>query len=134
MAGRGFFSYERKHHPLLSRGEFAKRLARSFGIAVTLIVLSLAVGMAGYHFLEDLPWIDAFVNAAMILGGMGPVDPLHTFGGKLFAGCYALYSGLLVIVSAGILFAPGMHRMLHAFHAEPDEKDAEPEEKDKKRG
>lgn len=106
---------------MLSRTDFAKRLARSFAFASALIVLSLVVGMTGYHFLEDLPWIDAFLNAAMILSGMGPVAPLQTFGGKLFAGFYALYSGLIVIVAAGVLFAPMLHRMLHEFHADSDE-------------
>ncbi len=96
-------------------------MARSLALAWGLILLSLIGGMAGYHFTEDLPWIDAFVNAAMILGGMGPVDPLKTFDGKLFAGCYALYSGLMVIVSAAVLFAPALHRMLHKFHAEVEE-------------
>ena len=85
-----------------------------------MIIISLLLGMCGYHFLEDLPWIDAFVNASMILGGMGPVDAVKTNAGKVFAGCYALYSGLIVIMAAGVLFAPLLHRMLHKFHAEAD--------------
>ena len=121
MSNRRILGYEAKHHPMLSRKEFAKRMARSFGFASALIGLSLLAGMVGYHFLEDLPWIDAFLNAAMILGGMGPVSPLQTFAGKLFAGLYALYSGLIVIVAAGVLFAPALHRMLHEFHAETDQ-------------
>ena len=121
-AKRGPFGYEHKHHPVLSRREFAKRMARSFGLACAIIFVSLIVGMCGYRFFEGLAWIDAFVNAAMILGGMGPVDPVKTDGGKIFAGCYALYSGLVVIVSAGILFAPAFHRMLHKFHADAEEK------------
>ena len=119
---QGFLGYETKHHPVLSRKEFAKRMARSFGIASGLIFGSLFGGMCGYHFLEDLPWIDAFVNAAMILSGMGPVDAMKTSGGKLFAGTYALYSGLIVIISTGVLLAPALHRTLHTFHAEADEK------------
>ena len=91
-------------------------------LASSLIFLSLLVGMAGYHFLEDLPWIDAFLNAAMILGGMGPVATIQSFSGKLFAGMYALYSGLVVIVAAGVIFAPVIHRMMHTFHADPDQK------------
>jgi hypothetical protein len=118
---KGPFGFEAKHHPVLSRKEFAKRMARSFGTATGLILISLILGVCGYHFLEDLAWIDAFVNASMILGGMGPVDPVKTTGGKLFAGCYALYSGLIVIMAAGVLFAPVLHRMLHKFHAEADE-------------
>ena len=111
---------EAKHQPVLSRKEFAKRIARSAVIAVLLILASLLLGVCGYHYLEDLPWIDAFVNGSMILGGMGPVDPVKTTAGKVFAGCYALYSGLVVIMAAGILFAPVVHRMLHQFHAETE--------------
>ena len=97
-------------------------MAKSFALASTLISASLLAGMAGYHYLEDLPWIDAFMNAAMILGGMGPVAPIQTSGGKLFAGFYALYSGLIVIVAAGVLLAPIVHRMIHKFHADAEEK------------
>lgn len=117
------FGFEKKRHPVLPRRQFVRRMARSLGIASGLALLSLLVGMAGYHFLENLPWIDAFVNAAMILGGMGPVDPLKTDGGKLFAGGYALYCGLVVIITAGVIFAPVMHRLLHKFHAEEDEQE-----------
>jgi hypothetical protein len=106
---------------LLSRAEFVRRLSRHFLTSTPLIGVSLLVGMAGYHYLEGLPWIDAFVNAAMILSGMGPVSPLQTFGSKLFAGLYALYSGLIVIVAAGVLFAPVVHRMLHRFHLEEED-------------
>lgn len=74
--------------------------------------------MCGYHWFEDMPWVDAFVNAAMILSGMGPLGPLQTWGGKLFAGCYALYSGLAVIVTAGVMLAPIVHRVVHRFHLE----------------
>jgi hypothetical protein len=123
LSKRHILRYERKHQPLLSRKEFAKRLARNVLIAALLIGLSLLGGMAGYHYLEDLPWIDAFLNASMILSGMGPVSPVQTRGGKLFAGLYALYSGLMVIAAAGILFAPVVHRMLHRFHSETDDKD-----------
>ena len=76
--------------------------------------------MAGYHFLEKLPWLDAFLNASMILSGMGPVAPIQTSAGKLFAGCYALFSGLALITSIGVVFAPVFHRFLHRFHLEPD--------------
>ena len=78
-----------------------------------LIAVSLLVGMAGYHLLEGLSWIDAFLNAAMLLGGMGPVNAPASYGGKLFAGLYALYCGLVVIVVAGVLLAPVAHRLLH---------------------
>jgi hypothetical protein len=83
-----------------------------------IVVIALGIGMTGYHFFEKLPWIDAFVNAAMILSGMGPVATLQTDGGKIFAGCYALFSGLALIAILGIIFAPVVHRSLHKFHLE----------------
>jgi hypothetical protein len=76
--------------------------------------------MAGYHFLEKLPWLDAFLNASMILSGMGPVATIQTSPGKLFAGCYALFSGFALITSIGVVFAPVFHRFLHRFHLDPD--------------
>jgi hypothetical protein len=109
---------------LLPRRAFLWRLAWHFAVASVLIGVSLAAGMAGYHYLEDLPWIDAFANAAMILSGMGPLAPITTLGGKLFAGLYALYSGLVVIVAAGLLLAPILHRMLHRFHINADDKNS----------
>jgi uncharacterized membrane protein len=87
-----------------------------------LLAVSLAVGMVGYHLFEKLHWVDAFLNTAMLLGGMGPVDPPKTAAGKLFAGCYALYAGLVVITVAVILGTPVFHRVLHYFHADADEK------------
>ncbi len=110
--------YEHRTQPLLPLRAFYGRLARSGAVAAALVLLSLAVGMLGYHLLEHLAWIDAFVNAAMLLGGMGPLDAPHTGAGKLFAGLYALYCGLIVIVSASILLAPIAHRALHRFHLE----------------
>jgi hypothetical protein len=118
LAKRVFYRYETKHQPLLSHRAFAKRLARNFGRASLLIGLSLLAGMVGYRHFEGMEWIDAFANAAMILSGMGPLTPLETSGGKLFAGFYALYSGLALILATGILFAPVVHRLLHRFHLE----------------
>ena len=115
------FRYESRHQPLLSRAAFARRLARNFAAASLLVAVSLLVGMAGYHWLEGQEWIDAFANAAMILSGMGPLAPLQTWGGKLFAGVYALYSGLLLIVTATIVLAPVLHRLLHEFHVETED-------------
>jgi hypothetical protein len=103
---------------LLPPRQFLARVARSGLAALAAIVVSLAVGVVGYHWTEGMPWIDAFVNAAMILSGMGPVGDLHTVGGKVFAGCYALYSGLALITIAAILLAPVAHRFLHRFHIE----------------
>jgi hypothetical protein len=110
--------FEHRTQPVLSRWKFIARLARSGGIALALVSVSLLIGMIGYHTLEGLPWIDAFLNASMLLGGMGPVNPLTSYGGKLFAGFFALYCGLVVILVAGLLLTPVAHRLLHKFHAE----------------
>ena len=108
--------FENRSKPLLSRRAFYVRLARSACLGLLIIVLSLGIGMIGYHGFESLPWVDAFVNAAMILSGMGPVATLQTDGGKIFAGCYALFSGLALIAILGIVFGPVFHRFLHKFH------------------
>jgi hypothetical protein len=110
--------YEPKSHPPLSRALFIRRVLRHAAAAATLVVISLATGMAGYEHFEGLAWRDAFLNAAMIAGGMGPVDAPRTDSGKVFAGLYALYSGLVFIVMAGLLLAPAVHRVLHKFHWE----------------
>ncbi len=86
--------------------------------SLALVVASLFLGMAGYHYYEQLPWRDAFLNAAMLLGGMGPVESPQTDGGKLFAGIYALYAGLVFLIAVGLIVAPALHRMLHLFHWE----------------
>ena len=121
LSKRRLLHFESKHQALLSRKEFAKRVAVSFGAASVFVTVSLLGGMIGYHCLENLSWIDAFANASMILSGMGPLDPPKTWGGKLFAGLYALYSGLAVILAAGILFTPVVHRLLHKFHLEDEQ-------------
>jgi hypothetical protein len=108
--------YEHRQEPLAPRRQFIVRLALNAALAVGVAGVSLVVGVLGYHGFEGMPWIDAFVNAAMILGGMGPIDSLHTDGGKIFAGLYALYSGLAVLSIMAILLAPVAHRFLHRFH------------------
>lgn len=108
--------YEPRHRVLLSRPAFHRRLLLHFSLAGGLIAGSLGIGMAGYVFFERLSWLDAFLNSAMLLGGMGPVDMPQTAGGKLFAGLYALYAGLLFLITAGIVFAPVLHRVMHKFH------------------
>ena len=113
--------YEHRREPLISHAAFLRRLGSHASVALTIVAGSLAVGILGYHFLEGLEWIDALVNASMILGGMGPVNELHTVAGKIFASVYALYSGLIVLVVAGVLFAPVFHRFLHRFHLELDD-------------
>lgn len=110
--------YEHHAQPVIPAHQFLIRLAHSGIIALALIAVSLFVGMVGYRILEGLSWIDAFLNAAMLLGGMGPVNTPVTFGGKLFAGVYALYCGLAVILAAGVILAPVAHRVLHRFHME----------------
>jgi hypothetical protein len=104
--------------PLAPTRIFARRLIASSALGLGLVIVSLAAGMAGYHGYEGLPWIDAFLNASMILSGMGPLWEPLTEGGKIFAGLYALYSGLAVLVIAGIMFGPLVHRFLHRFHLE----------------
>jgi hypothetical protein len=110
--------FEHRQEFLLPRPLFLRRMARWTAVAGVVLVGSLALGVFGYHFIEGLPWIDALLNASMILGGMGPVDPLRTSAGKLFASFYALYSGLAIISIAGLLLAPVVHRFLHKFHLE----------------
>jgi hypothetical protein len=110
--------YEPKHRPLLSRVEFAKRVGRRFVLALLVLGGALGIGVLGYHYLGGLNWIDSLLNASMILGGMGPVDPLHSDAAKIFASCYALFSGLAFIGIASLLVAPFAHRFLHRFHLE----------------
>jgi hypothetical protein len=108
--------YEHHKQPLASRKVFLRRVRSNAVLAAEILIISLAVGMAGYHFLEGLSWIDSILNASMILGGMGPVAPLQTVAGKLFASFYALYSGVILLASVGVLAAPIFHRFLHHFH------------------
>jgi hypothetical protein len=109
---------ERRSQPVAPRHRFLIRLAHSGIVALALIAVSLSIGMVGYHVLERVSWLDAFLNASMLLGGMGPVTIPVTSGGKLFAGLYALYCGLAVILVAGVILAPVAHRILHTFHVE----------------
>jgi hypothetical protein len=108
--------YESRQQAPLARPQFVKRLLGHAAFALGLIATSLAIGMLGYMGFEDLPWIDAFLDSAMLLGGMGPVHPPQTDSGKLFAGLYALYAGLAFIVTAALLVTPVLHRLLHRFH------------------
>ena len=112
--------YEHHQQPLAKRSVFAKRLALNGIAGLLLLTFSLGMGVIGYHFLEGLSWIDSLLNASMILGGMGPVAPLQTEAGKLFASFYALYSGVILLAGVGILAAPIFHRFLHRFHLAED--------------
>ncbi len=110
--------YEHSTEPLLHWPRFLRRLARAATVGIALIAVSLFAGMLGYHHFESLDWIDSYENAAMILSGMGPLHVPLTTAGKIFAGTYALFSGIAVLAIAGVIFAPVVHRLLHALHAE----------------
>jgi uncharacterized membrane protein len=110
--------YEHHREHVLHRAAFMKRLARHGVWALLLVVGSMAIGTAGFHLASHEPWIDAFLNSAMLLGGMGPVGDLGADPGKIFASLYALYAGLVFLIVAGLLFAPVFHRILHRFHME----------------
>ncbi|MDP1891420.1 MAG: hypothetical protein Q8K55_11070 [Gemmatimonadaceae bacterium] len=97
-------------------------MLRHGGAALAAMVVSLFAGTAGYHVLGELPWVDALENASMILGGMGPVDPIRSTAGKLFASGYALYSGVFFLLIAGVLLAPVFHRLMHHFHLDRNER------------
>lgn len=113
-------SLEHHSQPLLPRRAFIGRVLRFAAVAQLIVLIALGAGMLGYHQFEHLSWLDSFLNAAMILGGMGPVNEVHSAAGKLFAGCYALFSGLIFLVVAGVLFAPAVHRLLHSFHVDEE--------------
>ena len=115
------FWFEHRNEPLLPRPLFLKRVLKHFAIGLLIIFVSLMIGVCGYHFLENIGWIDSLLNASMILGGMGPVNELHTDTGKIFASLYALFSGIVFLVTVGIILAPAVHRLLHSLHI--DEKD-----------
>lgn len=112
--------YEPRTHPPISRRRFVRRVLLHTAAALALLLFSLLLGMTGYAYFERLPWIDAFVNSAMLMGGMGPVDMPRTDGGKLFAGLYALYAGLGFLIAAGLVLTPVVHRVMHKFHWEQD--------------
>ena len=113
--------FERKYQKIAPVSVFIRRLVVSAGIAILLILFALFIGIAGYHWIAGLNWVDSLLNASMILGGMGPVNLLTTIGAKIFASLYALFSGLVFIAVMGVVFSPLLHRMLHKFHM--DDKD-----------
>ncbi len=115
----GWFGFETMHEPLAPMHVYRRRLIRSGSVAMLVIVVSLAIGMAGYHWIARIPsWTDCLYNASMILGGMGPVSELNTDSAKIFASLYALYSGVVLLASVGLLLSPALHRVLHRFHVE----------------
>ena len=116
------FDFESRHQPLAPRARYQRRLIRASVVAGGLIGFSLSIGVLGYHFFGGIDsWVDCLYNASMILGGMGPVADLHTTGAKVFASFYALYSGVTLLTSVGVLLAPSLHRALHRFHVETEE-------------
>ena len=108
--------FEHYREKLIDRKEFISRLLRHLLFASVILAFSLGIGTVGYRIFGELRWIDAFLNASMILTGMGPVDHVETDGGKLFSACYALFSGVAFLTFVGVLFAPIYHRFLHRFH------------------
>jgi hypothetical protein len=108
--------FENRGESLAPRNVFIKRVISSFLIAFSVVLVSLALGTCGYHYLGQLNWIDALLNAAMILGGMGPVDPVKSVEGKLFATFYCLFSGIIFLTLLAIILTPIYHRFLHSFH------------------
>jgi len=117
---RRVLRFERRHEQRAHQRVFALRVALYVALATLLIGGSLVAGMLGYEHFEHLAWRDAFLNAAMLLGGMGPVDPPESDAGKVFAGIYALYAGLVFLVAVGMALAPALHRLLHSFHVAQD--------------
>ena len=113
--------FERRLQKLAPIPVFVRRVAMSIGIAAGMSAVALAIGVVGYHWLAGLAWVDAFLDAAMILGGMGPVSTLTTSGAKIFAACYALFSGLMFIGIMGVTLSPLLHRILHHFHADDED-------------
>jgi hypothetical protein len=114
----GMLDFEHKRQPLLHRQAYIRRIIYAVCLSALLLALWTIIGMVGYHFLANLSWVDSFLNAAMIVGGMGPVDALSTPAAKLFAGFYAIFSGVIFLSIFSLLVAPVYHRFLHKFHLE----------------
>jgi hypothetical protein len=138
-ASKGDFStraskmFEHRTRPLLPRKIFVLRVLRSLLLALGIIGFSLGLGILGYHFCAGLSWLDALLNASMILTGMGPVNELHTVAAKLFASFYALFSGVVFITSVALLLTPVIHRLLHKFHLEAEGAEEDRKEQRQKR-
>ena len=116
--------YEHHQEPLLSRGDFLRRMLWHAMVCLAVVAAALFIGMAGYHWIEGFGWVDAVLNASMILSGMGPAEALRSDAGKLFASAYALFSGLVFVAAVGILFMPLLHRLLHKFHMDDGDGDS----------
>ena len=116
----GLFTFEHHSAPLIPFDAFLSRMARSGTVAGVIVAGGLALGVLGYHGLGGLRWLDALVNASMILGGMGPVDPITSTAGKIFESIYALFSGVAFLTSVSVFLAPALHRLLHQLHLESE--------------
>jgi hypothetical protein len=114
----GFFGFEHRRHKVIAHHHFALRMLYACALWIGITAVGLSIGMAGYAYFEGMNVIDAYVNAAMILSGMGPMGGLKSVGGKIFAGSYAIFSGLLIVIATGFVLAPMFHRVLHKFHVE----------------
>jgi hypothetical protein len=114
--------YEHRGQPPIPRSQFAMRLLRHGGYTMALVAVSVIIGTGGYHWIGRTAWIDAFLNACMLLGGMGPIGDLTTNGGKIFASLFALYSGLVFLAATVLLMTPVLHRVIHKFHWDADHK------------
>ena len=113
--------FESRYEPILPARVFFHRLLKCLGLVLIIVVIALSIGIAGYHFVAGLPWIDALLNASMILTGMGPVDEMKTNAAKIFASMYALFSGVVFISMMGLLLSPIAHRVLHKFHVSDED-------------
>jgi hypothetical protein len=118
-----FKRFEHKSEPLAAHNTYLLRQVTYVGVALGVVGVGLGIGIVGYRVTEHMAWIDAALNAAMILGGMGPVQELRTHSGKLFAIFYSLFSGVLFLVAVGVMIAPAVHRLLHSLHLEGDSKE-----------
>lgn len=114
--------FEKKHQSLLPLHAFVFRIFLNLLLGIAIICISLLIGMIGYHYFEKLDWVDSFLNASMILSGMGQVTELKTEGGKIFAGCYALFSGVIFLVVIAVIMAPIFHRFMHNFLVKDNQK------------
>ena len=120
--------FERSNEPLAGHRIFVRRVMLYLGFSAVIMGFSLGIGVLGYHYIDGMSWIDALLNASMILGGMGPVEALHTDAGKLFASCYALFAGVVFLVAVGVLIAPVFHRFMHSFQFAPEDLQAAEDE------
>lgn len=121
MGNQPLLHFEHRKQPLITRRQFLVRLTRHVAFGLVLLMISLGIGVLGYHFLERLSWVDALLNASMILGGMGPVNAITSTSGKIFASLYALFSGIVFLVVAGLMIAPVVHRLFHRMHLDDDQ-------------